>query len=139
MRDRALVLTLVVTLAACGKVRTLDDAGNGSGTGFDASVCDMTSCSAIADGCCPVACNAADDPDCAAVCGNGIIEPSEHCDPLTTCPADCPQVGCTLSTLFDGGTCRAQCVATGTQTACGNGDGCCPGGCNANNDNDCQP
>lgn len=35
--------------------------------------------------------------------------------------------------------CNVRCVDGGTQTQCRNGDGCCPGNCNATNDGDCQP
>ena len=41
---------------------------------------------------------------------------------------------------FQRGTCQAQCLDTGTQTKCVNGDGCCPTtGCNATTDDDCPP
>jgi cysteine-rich repeat protein len=32
------------------------------------------------DGCCPTGCNAANDSDCTAVCGNSVVEPNEVCD-----------------------------------------------------------
>ena len=87
------------------------------------------------DGCCPSGCNAANDNDCNARCGNNVREPGETCDP---CPTSCPSSGCNLQQLQGSG-CNAQCVSGGTQTQCRGGDGCCPSGCNANNDNNCQP
>jgi hypothetical protein len=47
-------------------------------------------------------------------------------------------VACQLRKLQGSG-CAAECVPDGMRTTCTNGDGCCPGGCTANNDNDCQP
>src|SRR5207253_9118636 len=32
------------------------------------------------DGCCPPGCSADGDPDCAPVCGNGVLEDGERCD-----------------------------------------------------------
>lgn len=91
------------------------------------------------DDCCPSVCNATNDAECAAVCDNGVIESGEQCDPLGTCPTSCPAQGCALRTLFNGASCQAQCVVTGQIGACTSGDGCCPSGCNNNNDNDCDP
>jgi hypothetical protein len=99
----------------------------------------QAACLAQSDGCCPTGCTANNDIDCAATCDNGVIETGEQCDPLATCPTSCPQQACQIYELFDSGTCGAQCVAGGQQTACVNGDGCCPGGCNANTDSDCMP
>src|SRR4029079_4419286 len=98
-----------------------------------------TACLAATDGCCPTGCTANNDIHCAATCDNGIVEGGEPGDPLASCPTSCPQQACQLYTLFDGGTCGAQCVAGGQQTACVNGDGCCPAACNANTDTDCTP
>jgi hypothetical protein len=119
------------------QLRTLDKPGTCGAACVNSG--QVTDCLAVADGCCPSGCNNNNDADCAAVCDNGTLEPGEHCDPLAQCPTACPQLGCGLYTLFDPGTCRAVCALTGTQSACVNGDGCCPGGCNANNDSDCQP
>jgi hypothetical protein len=91
------------------------------------------------DGCCPSGCTANNDAECASVCGNGEVEAGETCDPLATCPTACPAAGCAVYSLFNAGTCQAQCVQTGTIGACIDGDGCCPTGCNANNDRDCTP
>ncbi len=90
------------------------------------------------DGCCPAGCNAGNDNDCGIVCGNGAIEGQETCDPLASCPQACPADGCRLRRLVNAGTCTAACIDDGLQTMCKNGDGCCPVGCNATNDNDCS-
>jgi hypothetical protein len=136
---RIALVVACLAWTACGKVHTLADAGTADASTLDALVCAQSACSATPDDCCPTACNAADDPDCAATCDNGVIEPGEHCDPLASCPTACPQQGCQLYTLQGAGTCQAECVASATQGTCQNGDGCCPNGCNANNDSDCQP
>jgi hypothetical protein len=90
------------------------------------------------DGCCPAGCTAAQDNDCLAVCGNGVKEGKETCDPLSSCPTSCPAQGCQLRKLVNGGTCQAQCEDAGKQTACMSGDDCCPPGCNSTNDTDCD-
>lgn len=127
----------LVALCACDPVEVrFADAG------LDAPgevPCAERACGEIADSCCPAACNANTDIDCAAVCGNGTLEPGERCDPLDTCPTICPQQGCQLFAVDQPGTCFARCQPTAMQTACMNNDSCCPAGCNANNDTDCQP
>jgi hypothetical protein len=135
---RALAL-VVLCVAACGKVHSLSDAGADAPAQVDASAgCQLQSCSLTADQCCPGACNADNDVDCAAVCGNGAVEPGETCDPLASCPTDCPTIGCQLRTLQGGGTCAAQCVNGATISLCSEGsDNCCPPGCTAANDIDC--
>lgn len=91
------------------------------------------------DGCCPVGCDATNDNDCSPVCGNGVVEPGEHCDPPGSCPTDCDdQNPCTNDTLEgEAATCTARCVHAPV-TQCQNGDGCCPSGCDATSDNDCS-
>jgi len=98
----------------------------------------QTAC-ANGDGCCPTGCVAANDSDCALVCGNGKIDPGEVCD--GNCPTSCPAMGCTLRQLAgSAATCNATCATLASpQTRCLNGDGCCPATCNATNDNDCMP
>lgn len=80
-----------------------------------------------------------------AQCGNGIVEPNELCDKAIpsgnpgACPTDCTAGDpCDGGTLLNGGTCRAECQYV-TITDPVNGDGCCPDGANAINDNDCAP
>jgi cysteine-rich repeat protein len=96
------------------------------------------------DGCCPAGANATNDSDCLAVCGNGIVEPSETCDTAIAsgpgaCPTSCNDNNvCTSNVLGNPGTCQAVCVFPPITTPT-NGDGCCPAGANANNDNDCLP
>ncbi|HWO26813.1 MAG TPA: DUF4215 domain-containing protein [Kofleriaceae bacterium] len=96
------------------------------------------------DGCCPTGANATNDNDCVAVCGNGVVEPSETCDTMITmgagaCPTMCDDMmACTANTLGNPGTCQAVCLFPPI-TMPTNGDGCCPSGANANNDNDCTP
>lgn len=59
------------------------------------SVAIITSCLS-GDNCCPSGCNANTDSDCPSICGNGVIEPGENCDPQESCPIDCDdQNGCT--------------------------------------------
>jgi hypothetical protein len=92
------------------------------------------------DGCCPSGCNANTDSDCAAVCGNGVLEPGEKCETgiAGSCPTACPANGCILPDLVNGGTCTAACVDQGRrQTQCIDGDGCCPSGCTDFSDKDC--
>ena len=97
------------------------------------------------DGCCPAGANSTTDTDCVVVCGNGVYEPpSETCDTAIAsgagaCPAACDDgVACTSNVLGNAGTCQALCVFPPITNPM-NGDGCCPSGANANNDNDCAP
>lgn len=96
------------------------------------------------DGCCPAGADANSDNDCTAMCGNGVVEAGELCDTGITagagmCPMACNDGNaCTTDTLMSANTCQATCTATAI-TMPANGDGCCPAGANANNDNDCSP
>ena len=113
--------------------------GGGGGAGGAGACAGVTACSLkTADGCCPSFCTGATDVDC-AICGNGVVEQGEACDPLTSCPSTCAPKACQLFSVADAGTCRAACVAAGLQTQCAGGDGCCPGGCTTATDSDCQP
>lgn len=96
------------------------------------------------DNCCPSGCNNNTDKDCSASCGNGAVEGNEKCDTAIAagqpgaCPTSCNDSdACTVDTLLNPGACNAQCSYS--QIAqCKNGDGCCPSGCTANNDDDCS-
>jgi cysteine-rich repeat protein len=72
------------TLVADQTVRATVTLG---GTPSDGGVCTATACTA-GDGCCPSGCNATNDSDCAAVCGNGVVEPGEICDDGNTMNGD---------------------------------------------------
>jgi cysteine-rich repeat protein len=95
------------------------------------------------DGCCPTGGNIGTDNDCPAGCGDGVVTPPETCDTAIAndCPvqADCVDGdSCTQDILLSGGTCLAEC-SNPVISAIANGDGCCPAGANANNDDDCTP
>ncbi len=100
----------------------------------------ITDCT-TGDGCCGSGCNAANDAECTAVCGNGTLEPGETCDPSGTCPVSCDDSNaCTTDTTS--GTAAACNVACGHDpiTVCSmTSDGCCAGGCDATTDVDCSP
>jgi hypothetical protein len=92
------------------------------------------------DGCCPADVGPGEDSDC-DVCGNGIVGPSETCDPPETCRAraSCdPPSACLLGT-FSGSskTCTSACSLE-LVNDCIDGDGCCPAGCDALADDDCS-
>jgi hypothetical protein len=142
MRQLA-VIAVVLGLFGCGKVTKFTDGGDDDDTidakaaTIDATpfVCDDQACT-DGDECCPAACNANNDGDCSGVCDNGVLENGELCDPLATCETSCPAIGCQLRDLTGTG-CQAHCTNGGQQSACQDGDGCCPSGCNANNDLEC--
>jgi cysteine-rich repeat protein len=97
------------------------------------------------DGCCPSGATIAEDNDCSASCGDGVVTAPETCDTAIApgdpgaCPSACNDGNaCTNDTLLSAGTCNATCSYTAITTAI-DGDGCCPAGANANTDSDCQP
>ena len=96
------------------------------------------------DGCCPAGADATIDPDCAPVCGNGVVEtPAETCDYAAgtgACPSTCPLTDACSQVHLEGtpAACTAACVADPV-TACVSGDGCCPSWCTIANDSDCPP
>ena len=95
------------------------------------------------DKCCPTGANSTNDTDCPVVCGNGVLEKGELCDSGISsgtgkCPTSCSDGKvCTTDTLT-GSACLTKCTYPQI-TSPTNGDGCCPSGANANNDNDCKP
>lgn len=89
------------------------------------------------DGCCAPGCNAANDNDCTAMCGNGAVEPGETCD--GNCPSCDDGMACTAdSSTGSAATCDLTCTNTAI-TTCADGDGCCAPGCDDTNDDDCTP
>lgn len=96
------------------------------------------------DGCCPAGANANTDDDCAAMCGNGVLEAGELCDTGITagagaCPDACDDLqACTTDALINPNTCNAACTNT-TITMTIAGDQCCPMGATELTDSDCSP
>jgi cysteine-rich repeat protein len=91
------------------------------------------------DGCCPYGANATEDGDCPSICGNGVVEPGETCDPSSSCPETCTTTNACLMAVAAGsaGECTATCTLVPV-TTCTGGDGCCPDGCSQANDSDCS-
>jgi hypothetical protein len=47
-------------------------------------------------------CNGAVDDECVALCGNGVLDEGETCDPPSSCPSDCDDgEPCTDDTMSD--------------------------------------
>lgn len=98
------------------------------------------------DQCCPSGANATTDPDCKPVCGNGVLEKNEVCDPqITSGPGKCPttvdcddQIACTQDVveLIAGNACSATCK-NNPITQAKPGDACCPPGATPGTDPDC--
>jgi cysteine-rich repeat protein len=119
-----------------------DDVLNSSGCTAECFHSNIT-VPADGDGCCPIGVDATMDSDCTAVCGNGTVESGELCDTgivggAGACPAICDDtLVCTTNVLSDANTCLAACSFPSI-TMPANGDGCCPVGANATNDDDCD-
>ncbi len=76
-----------------------------------------------------------------AVCGNGMVEMGETCDPPGTCPTvdSCRATDKCLMPMLVGSmdTCDVRCELVAMQT-CSAGDGCCPSSCTSTTDMDCS-
>jgi len=74
------------------------------------------------------------------VCGNGIREGFETCDPPQSCPTTCEDgLACTVDTLVGSPeSCDVRCERESISD-CANGDGCCAPGCVQAEDDDCLP
>lgn len=120
-----------------GVACTVDAVVSGSAATCDL-VCENTAITACIDddGCCPAMCDVTNDDDCSPTCGNGTIEGNETCD--GDCPTTCDDGdACTNDSLSGSAAqCNAVCVYA-PQTACVDGDGCCPIGCTSVTDDDC--
>jgi cysteine-rich repeat protein len=114
------------------------DRFSGSGCNRRCEHTPITAPSMSADGCCPPGATSGNDPDCRAVCGNGVKDPGELCDGAdcpTSCPAD-PDP-CKNNQVV-GTECQRRCMATTRTASTGAKDGCCPASANANTDSDCM-
>lgn len=93
------------------------------------------------DGCCPDNTDYFDDHDCLPRCGNGHLEPGETCDPTETCPSEaaCKSSDACIIAKWQGAadSCDARCEMRRIGS-CVSGDGCCPAGCNHDQDDDCS-
>ncbi|HET8934149.1 MAG TPA: hypothetical protein VFN67_11940 [Polyangiales bacterium] len=93
------------------------------------------------DGCCPTGATPDTDSDCSAQCGNGMVEQAETCDPPESCPnqESCHTTKACMTAHLTGaaGTCSAHCQELPIEV-CKSGDGCCPDGCAAAEDDDCK-
>ncbi len=105
----------------------------------------LATCGTDDDQCCPAGCDVDADNDCtpASLCGNGVLDGAETCDPSIpsgrTGACECPSSNAMCSqTVLRGSPalCDIQCV-TEPITTCDFGDGCCPAGCAAQGDADC--
>ena len=96
------------------------------------------------DGCCPPGANQANDNDCKASCGNGVLEKGESCDPgiktgagKCKTKADCDDKDkCTIDSL-SGSACAVTCLNTKVKSSPKTTDGCCPPGMSSVDDADC--
>jgi uncharacterized protein (TIGR03382 family) len=79
-------------------------------------------------------------PNASPTCNNGMIDAGETCDPPGTCPTSCAASAdaCMPNELVGSAAgCTAACVVQPI-TECVAGDGCCPMGCDASLDADCD-
>lgn len=94
------------------------------------------------DGCCPAGATSSADDDCAAMCGNMILEAGEACEDGTAmpCPTSCDDGNTCTTDALTGAAASCDAVCTNTAiTACSTtSDGCCPTGCDSATDADCS-
>ena len=92
------------------------------------------------DGCCLPGATQLQDRDCKSVCGNGVVESGESCDPGNASCSQCQSRDKCMVARPSGSaqTCNLQCNFTAV-SECTNDDGCCPGSCTSKNDSDCSP
>jgi len=96
------------------------------------------------DGCCPPGANSLTDSDCHVVCGNGLLEPGELCDPgIKSGPGRCPtpatcndQDPCTDDQILLAA-CQTRCKHVPLTASMKQSDGCCPKGATSLTDKDC--
>lgn len=122
----------------CAPLRTI---GNADSCNVRCQAMPITQCGPQ-DKCCPGSCSRANDSDCSASCGNGVIDMGETCEMRgnIVCPANCnDNNACTAdATSGSAANCNIICSHTPITQAMA-GDGCCPPGVGANDDSDCRP
>ena len=135
------------TLADCndGNVCTADNIG-GSQCQRACVYTTKTANLVVKDGCCPLGATSKTDLDCKVICGNGLLEAGESCDPAITsgagkCPtlADCDDGNTCTADSLSGSACNLKCKSAAVQPGASQKDGCCPPGANAITDADCAP
>jgi len=97
-----------------------------------------------ADGCCPPGATSLQDPDCKVVCGNGLLEAGEKCDPgiksgPNKCPtvADCNDLDPCTNDFLNGSGCNVSCGHSFKAPSGSVKDNCCPLGATSVTDKDC--
>ena len=91
----------------------------------------------IQDDCCPPGADSTTDRDCAAVCGNGVLEGAETCEVGHPCPTCTSSDPCTpMRAVGKPEDCNVRCEPSPINQ-CQKGDGCCPAGCSNMTDGDC--
>ncbi len=71
------------------------------------------------------------------LCGNGVLDAGETCDPVASCPTTCTLRECQRAHYSGGAdTCDAECSYTPI-TTCVSNDDCCAPGCTLEVDSDC--
>ena len=96
------------------------------------------------DGCCPPGSSSLTDSDCPSICGNGILDKGEKCDPgIKAGPGKCKTLAdckdndpCTPDGLTGSG-CDVRCKTRQPDPDLINKDGCCPKGKTYLDDADC--
>ncbi|MCA9523354.1 MAG: hypothetical protein KC609_20405, partial [Myxococcales bacterium] len=76
-----------------------------------------------------------------ALCGNGVLDPGEHCDPAISegkgvCPTSCPSGDPCSQVSLKGSGCQTRCDVS-VVSEIGLADGCCPTGATKDSDPDC--
>ena len=75
-------------------------------------------------------------------CGDGVVSGVERCDTAIerglpgACPLECPAVERCVPRVLNGTGCQSECLLR--QLTCESGDGCCPGNCTKDTDQDCS-
>ncbi len=135
------------TLAACndGNACTKDTLA-GSACNLKCKNTPVAPNAKVKDGCCPAGANAITDADCAPICGNGVLEAGETCDPKIVsgagkCPSlkDCDDKNSCTKDGLTGSGCNVKCTHTKLTANPTKKDGCCPKGATSLTDKDCAP